>query len=258
MTAQGKEHGQIKVVRGNELDPNTNQTDHLPRRTGVDAPNLWMGKVVGEPHEDSGAHHHGEAETAGYVLSGRTRILYGEGFTKYVDLEPGDFIYVPPYVPHIERNLYDEPVVFITARNPGNIVVNLETEEEIEEAFRRPGLKEPVVVRAAELDARTDQTHNLPRKTGVDAPNLWMGKVSGAPKGDSGAHHHGEAETAGYVLSGSTRILYGDRFEQYVDLEAGDFIYVPPYVPHIERNLSDEPVVFITARNPRNVVVNLE
>jgi uncharacterized RmlC-like cupin family protein len=249
---------EIKVVRAKELDPNTNQTDNLPRRTGVDAPNLWMGKVTGAPKGDSGAHHHGDAETAGYILSGHTRILYGEGFRQYVDLGPGDFIYVPPYVPHIERNLTDEPVVFITARNPGNIVVNLGTQDEIEEAFRRPGLQEIKVVRGAELDARTDQTRNLPRKTGVDAPNLWMGKVTGAPKGDSGAHHHGDAETAGYILSGSTRILYGENFEQYVDLEEGDFIYVPPNVPHIERNLSDEPVVFITARNPRNIVVNLK
>lgn len=117
---------QIKVVRASELDKQTAQTDNLPRRTGVDAPNLWMGRVVGEPNTRSGAHHHGEAETAGYILSGQTRIYYGEGYKEYVDLSAGDFIYVPPFVPHIEENLSDEPVVFITARNPRNIVANLD------------------------------------------------------------------------------------------------------------------------------------
>lgn len=237
----------------------TAQTDHLPRRTGVDAPNLWMGRVEGSPGRDSGAHHHGEAETGGYILSGHTRILFGKGFQEYVDLGPGDFVHVPPYVPHIERNLSEtEPVVFITTRNPANIVVNLKTEEEIEEAFKRPGLRPITVMRGSDLDNQTDQTYNLPRKTGVDAPNLWMGKVAGAAHGDSGEHHHGEAETAGYILSGHTTILYGDNYENSVELHPGDFLYVPPFVPHIERNLNDEPVIFITARNPANIVVNLK
>lgn len=252
------DYPQLKVVRAASLNEETAQTSNLPRRTGVEGKAIWMGKVIGEPGQDSGVHHHGEAETGGYILSGHTRILYGEGFKEYVDLGPGDFVHVPPYVPHIERNLSPtEPVVFITVRKPGNIVVNLETEEEIAEAFKRPGLQPIKVTRASELDKQTDQTHNLPRQTGVNAPNLWMGKVAGAPHGDSGEHHHGEAETAGYILSGRTTILYGENYEQSVELEVGDFIYVPPHVPHIERNVHDEPVIFITARNPENIVVNL-
>lgn len=253
-----KDYSKLKVVRASELIEQTSQTSNLPRKTGVDAKTLWMGKVTGAPAKDSGAHHHGEAETGGYILSGHTKILFGEGFKEYVDLGPGDFVHVPPYVPHIERNLSEtEPVVFITTRNPGNIVVNLETEEEIAEAFKRPNLPPITVTRANELDKQTDQTSNLPRQTGVNAPTLWMGKVAGAPHGDSGAHHHGEAETAGYILSGHTTILYGDNYEESVDLGPGDFLYVPPFVNHIERNTNDEPVIFITARNPKNIVVNI-
>jgi uncharacterized RmlC-like cupin family protein len=252
---------QVAVVRASEIDEKvqTAQTKHLQRRSGVDAPNIWMGKVTIDPGKESGAHHHGEAETGVYVFSGYARILWGKNFEKFIDLKPGDFAHIPPYVPHIERNLSDtEPVVFITARKPGNIVFNLESGEEIEKAHERPGLQEITAVRADELDKQTDQTHNLPRKTGVNAPNLWMGRVTGEPGGDSGSHHHGEAETAGFILSGNTTILYGEGFEQSVDLGPGDFVYVPPFVPHIERNVHEEPVVFITARNPRNIVVNLE
>jgi uncharacterized RmlC-like cupin family protein len=72
-------------------------------------------------------------------------------------------------------------------------------------------------------------------------------------------HHHGEAETAGFVMSGRARIYFGEDYEEYVDMERGDFCYVPAYLPHIEANLSDtEPLVFLTCRTPDNIVVNLE
>jgi uncharacterized RmlC-like cupin family protein len=88
-----------------------------------------MGRVTGPPGMDSGPHHHGEAETGGYVLSGSARIYYGENYAEEVDLFPGDFIYVPGFIPHIETNLSKtEPIEFVTCRFPGNIVVNLDPE----------------------------------------------------------------------------------------------------------------------------------
>lgn len=254
-----KKYSQLKVVKAEELVEQTAQTDNLPRRTGVDAESLWMGKVTGAPNKDSGAHHHGEATTGGYILSGNTRILFGEDFKEYVDLGPGDFLEVPPYVPHIERNLSEkEPVVFITTRNPSNIVVNLDTEEKIAEAFNRPGLKPIMVKRGEDLDEETSQTAYLKRQTGVDADNLWMGKVIGVPGHESGKHHHGNTETAGYILKGKTTILYGDDYSESVNLSPGDFIYIPPNLKHIEKNEHEEPVIFITSRNPNNTVVNLD
>ena len=247
----------ITAVKSSDLSSQTYQTAHLSRFTGVNTSNLWMGRVIGEPGKDSGAHHHGEAHTGGFILSGHTRILYGVNYEEYVDLGPGDFIYIPPFMPHIERNLSKtEPVVFITARSSGNIVVNIDKNEPSENVQINGEIK---VVRANELDSSTNQTENLPRMTGVNAPNLWMGRVIGEPGKDSGAHHHGEAQTGGYILSGHTRIYFGKNYEEYVELGPGDFVNVPPYVPHIERNLSNtEPVVFITARNPSNIVVNLK
>lgn len=120
------------------------------------------------------------------------------------------------------------------------------------------------VTRAVDLSRRTGQSEGALRMVGVDAERtgaarIWMGKVSNEPGMRSVPHHHGEAETAGYVLSGGARIYWGENFAEYVDLHAGDFCYVPPYLPHIEANISDtEPLVFLTCRTPDNIVVNLE
>lgn len=74
----------------------------------------------------SSPHHHGEAETAGLVVSGHCRISFGPDYHESVDLAPGDFVFVPANFPHIEANTSDtEPVEFITARSPDNIVINL-------------------------------------------------------------------------------------------------------------------------------------
>lgn len=122
---------EIRVTRAGELSDQTGQTAGAKRVLGVGtatgATKIWMGQVSNEPGEWSGPHHHGEAETAGYVLSGHARIYYGEGYREYVDLEKGDFVFVPPNFAHIEGNRSDEePLVWLTARTPDNIVVNLE------------------------------------------------------------------------------------------------------------------------------------
>jgi uncharacterized RmlC-like cupin family protein len=120
----------VVVIRKADLTDSTAQTSGMPRRAAISpgdgrSSRLWMGRVTGHPGMNSGPHHHGEAETCGYILSGRCRVYYGEDFTDFVDLETGDFIYVGPYVPHIEANPNDEPVEFVTVRTPDNIVVNL-------------------------------------------------------------------------------------------------------------------------------------
>jgi uncharacterized RmlC-like cupin family protein len=71
-------------------------------------------------------HHHGEAETGAYVLSGRARIYFGKDFAEHVDLAEGDFMYVPPFVPHLEANMSTtEELWWLACRSPDNIVVNL-------------------------------------------------------------------------------------------------------------------------------------
>jgi uncharacterized RmlC-like cupin family protein len=120
----------IKLIRGKDLTSNTSQTTGTFRVTGVGKPigasQIWMGRVKNRPGEWSEAHHHGDAETAGFLYAGRARIYFGEDYREYIDLEPGDFVHVPANVPHIEGNISEtEPMEWVTARTPDNIVVNL-------------------------------------------------------------------------------------------------------------------------------------
>lgn len=120
-----------RVVHGNELSENTAQTLSMHRRAAVHAEStgaskIWMGWVTNAPGTDSGVHHHGEAETAAYVISGRVGVRFGEGFREYVEAGPGDFLFVPAWAPHIEVNPSpSEPSEVIVSRGPDNIVVNL-------------------------------------------------------------------------------------------------------------------------------------
>jgi uncharacterized RmlC-like cupin family protein len=60
------------------------------------------------------------------VLQGRGRIYYGEGYSEWIDMEEGDFVFVPPFMPHVEANLSTEnDLVWLTTRTPENIVINL-------------------------------------------------------------------------------------------------------------------------------------
>jgi uncharacterized RmlC-like cupin family protein len=110
------------------------------------------------------------------------------------------------------------------------------------------------VIRPSERDRGTVQTSGMVREAGISPETagtrtLWAGYVRGEPGLASGAHHHGDCETAIYVLSGRARFHFGPKLEQVVDVRAGDFLFVPPNEVHIEENLSaTEPVEFIVSR----------
>ena len=102
----------------------------MERRPGIaptagGASKIWLGVVTGAANETGPPHHHGEAETAAYVLVGRLRVYFGEDFEEYVEAGPGDFVFVPSHTHHIESNPYDEAFEVVLARSPDNIVVNL-------------------------------------------------------------------------------------------------------------------------------------
>ena len=115
------------------------------------------------------------------------------------------------------------------------------------------------------LSADTTQTPGMRRleaisgKT-VGSEKLWMGETQVAPSTASGDHHHGEAETAIYVVSGHPVFVFADgEREVRLETQPGDYIFVPPYAPHREENPSDaDPAVVVIARStPEGVVVNL-
>jgi len=133
-----RDHG-VHVVHATQLDPNTAQTPGMHRaaaithaRTGADQ--LWAGTVVIEPRARTGAHHHGEVESVIYVVSGLARMRWGDRLEYVAEAGPGDFIHVPPYVPHQEINASEDAplscVLVRTGRDP--VVVNLDEIDAVE------------------------------------------------------------------------------------------------------------------------------
>jgi len=95
----------VRIVRAGELDTNTPQTPGMSRAAAITharagASKIWAGTVVVQPNAKTGAHHHGELETVLYIIKGRARFRWGEKLEFVDEAGPGDFIYVPPFLPH--------------------------------------------------------------------------------------------------------------------------------------------------------------
>ena len=126
----------IKIVRAGELDTNTAQTPGMTRAAAIThatagASKLWAGTVVVAPDARTAAHHHGEVETVLYIVKGRARFRWGDHLEFSEEAGPGDFIFVPPYVPHQEMNADpNEPVEAVVVRSGQEpVVVNLNIAE---------------------------------------------------------------------------------------------------------------------------------
>lgn len=128
-------HDGVKVIPGHSLDPNTPQTPGMNRKAAINyarvgAQKIWAGTVTIHPNAKTGAHHHGALESVIYVVRGRARMRWGEQLEFVAEAGPGDFIYVPPFVPHQEINASrDEPLECVLVRSDQEaVVVNLEIE----------------------------------------------------------------------------------------------------------------------------------
>ena len=117
----------------------------------------------------------------------------------------------------------------------------------------------------AALDPNTPQTQGMERKAAINfarvgAQKIWAGTVSIQPNAKTGAHHHGELESVIYVVRGKARMRWGDHLEFVAEAGPGDFIYVPPFVPHQEINASqNESLECVLVRSDNEaVVVNLD
>ena len=89
----------------------------------------------------------------------------------------------------------------------------------------------------------------------VGAESLWAGTVLIEPFAQTGAHHHGPVESVIYVVTGLARMRWGDRLEYVADAGPGDFIHVPPYVPHQEMNAGDSPLSCVLVRSGQEPIV---
>lgn len=128
-------HDGVRVIAGNQLDSNTAQTPGMDRRAAINfarvgAQKLWAGTVTIHADAKTGAHHHGHLESVIYVIRGKARMRWGERLEFTAEAGPGDFIYVPPYVPHQEINASPTEVLeCVLCRSDGEAVaVNLDIE----------------------------------------------------------------------------------------------------------------------------------
>ena len=125
----------VRIVRSDQLDMNTPQTPGMTRAAAINrattgANKLWAGTVNIHPNAKTGAHHHGALESVIYVVNGRARMRWGEQLELVAEAGPGDFIYVPPFVPHQEINAStSEPLFCVLVRSDQEpIIINLDIE----------------------------------------------------------------------------------------------------------------------------------
>jgi uncharacterized RmlC-like cupin family protein len=128
-------HDGVRVIPGNQLDPNVPSTAGMDRKAAINfarvgAQKLWAGTVTIRPDAKTGAHHHGHLESIIYVVKGKARMRWGEHLQFTAEAGPGDFIFVPPYVPHQEINASrDEVLECVLVRSDGEAVaINLDIE----------------------------------------------------------------------------------------------------------------------------------
>lgn len=126
-------HAALRHVRAGELSGDTTQTSGMTRLAAISgktvgSAKVWMGQTHVAPDTNSGDHHHGDAETAIYVVSGHPSFVFADGDDEVrIDTAPGDYVFVPPWVPHREENnrTDEEAVVVIARSSQEGVVVNL-------------------------------------------------------------------------------------------------------------------------------------
>ena len=133
--AERWKHDGVRVIPGDQLDPNVPSTAGMDRKAAINfarvgAQKLWAGTVTIKPDAKTGAHHHGHLESIIYVVKGKARMRWGEHLQFTAEANPGDFIFIPPYVPHQEINASrDEVLECVLVRSDGQAVaINLDIE----------------------------------------------------------------------------------------------------------------------------------
>ncbi|HTI14733.1 MAG TPA: cupin domain-containing protein [Dictyobacter sp.] len=120
------------------------------------------------------------------------------------------------------------------------------------------------VIRPEQFDANTPQTRGMQRVAAVSkqlagSKGIWAGVTTVEKSATTAKHHHGDQETVIYVKSGNIKMRWGNDLEFEENAGAGDFVYVPPFVPHQEINGGNEQSIWIIVRTGQEpIVVNLE
>jgi uncharacterized RmlC-like cupin family protein len=122
----------LQLIPGSSLSGGTAQTSGMIRTAAISgdltgAQALWMGRTIVRPATKSGDHHHGESETGIFVVSGHPVFVFRDpdsGELIRLETSPGDYIWVPPHVPHREENpSSDTDAVVVIARSTQEAIV---------------------------------------------------------------------------------------------------------------------------------------
>lgn len=125
-------HGELRHTRNGELGVETTQTPGMTRYEAISgmrssSEQIWMGENHVAAGVCSADHHHGASETGIYVVEGHPVFVFlKDGSEQRIETEPGDYVYVPPFVPHREENPGEDEAVVVLARSTQEaIVVNV-------------------------------------------------------------------------------------------------------------------------------------
>jgi uncharacterized RmlC-like cupin family protein len=231
------------------------------RRSGVTAETIPGSKILMQvltvaPGDTAVPGNDIDTETAAYIVSGRAKILSGKDFTDGTDVGPEDFYFTPVQLPHLISNPYDNPLKLVLAYSLDPTRTNTVAGSKAVEAS--PMVR--VVPTPTDIGT-TAQTRGMRRVAAIStetvgASQIWMCSLSVSPNERGQAHHHGDTHTVAYTISGRARICFGQNFEEFVDLEAGDFAFDPPGLVHLVDQVEDAPWKGVLARCPQNTVVN--
>ena len=121
------------------------------------------------------------------------------------------------------------------------------------------------VVRSSEKSCDTPETLGMNREVAISgsrtgSTHLWAGTNRIEPGASTGPHHHGALESIIYIIRGQALMRWGNRLEWITKAGPGDFLLVPPYVPHQELNASStEELHCVLVRSAtEEVVINLD
>ena len=189
--AERWKHDGVRVIPGNQLDPNVPSTAGMDRKAAINfarvgAQKLWAGTVTIRPDAKTGAHHHGHLESIIYVVKGKARMRWGEHLQFTAEAGPGDFIFVPPYVPHQEINASrDEVLECVLVRSDGEAVaINLDIEP-----VEKPG--DGAVGRSGAPGSGREEVKNSKSRRRADVAGEFHEACSLRERGPRRHHHHG-------------------------------------------------------------------
>jgi uncharacterized RmlC-like cupin family protein len=116
----------------------------------------------------------------------------------------------------------------------------------------------PAEVRVVQPDQNYQGQQGLTYFAGVSAEScgstgLCLHRLVIPPGGRARAHRHAGHESAIYLLDGEVRVFWGEELQESAMMRKGDFVYIPPGVPHLPVNASGtEPALGLVARTDPN------